>query len=89
MGLITKVKETFGISDPTKIGCRAIVNKKTGKTCDGSSWGRGHVDGHEVKYCQDHAPSDAASAHMGGTPVLRTDPVLFYIPENDTTIEVK
>lgn len=89
MSLIESIKETIGLSDSTEIGCRAVVDEESGDLCDGPSWGRGFVDGHEIKYCMEHAPSDAASAHAGGTPVSRSDAVVFYIPEDETTIEVE
>lgn len=88
--LLAKVKQVLGRGDDENaIGCRAIVDEESGALCDGDSWGRGCVDGHEVKYCESHAPGDAASAAMGGVSVSRIEPVQFYIPESDEVIEVR
>lgn len=87
--LLDEVKRVMGREeDENAIGCRAIVSDGGDEVCGVDPWGRGCVDGHEVKYCEDHAPSDAASAAMGAS-VLRTEDIEFYVPEDDTVVEVR
>lgn len=84
--LVERVKSSLGFgTDEFNIGCRAIIDEKTGEVCGNDVWGRGSVDGHEVKYCKEdnHVPSGATP--WGG----RVKPLLFYIPEDDVTVEVE
>lgn len=72
------------MSDDENSGCQAVIDESTTELCGTTVWGRGTIDGYEIGYCDSHAPSGAVGMACSG----RTHPVVFYVPEADTTIEV-
>ena len=84
--LLDRIRSSLGLVDKNDIGCRAVIDEESGEVCGNAVWGRGCVDGYEVKYCRkdNHVPSNA-TPWSGGL----VDPLTFYIPEDDELIEVK
>lgn len=84
MNISNWVKSKFNIGDKED-RCRAVIDEDTGEICGNRAWGRGCSDGYEIKYCKEdnHVPSDATP--WGG----RMEPLKFYIPEDDTIVEIK
>lgn len=78
MPLLNKIKSIFGSDQES---CQAI-RKDSGKQCKNKVYGRGCTQGHNIKFCSRHIPSE--SIPFGG----RVSSVKFYIPEDDVTIEV-
>lgn len=76
--MLEKIRERFrGASDEID-GCRAVVDEEVGALCGADEVGR---DGSgQIRYCQDHIPSDAI-------PYGRVGTVMFYIPETDEFME--
>lgn len=79
--LLEKVTAAFSRDTGTD-ECRAIVTDD-GDLCSNKMWGHGFVNGYEVKYCREHAPSEVTPG------LLRTDPIEFYIQDEDVEITVK
>lgn len=69
--------------DEYPIGCRAIVGDDEEDVCGSDLRGRGCVNGHEVRYCEDHIPGGAAPG------LVRVDPIQFYVPEDEAVVEAR
>lgn len=85
MNALTHIARFFGFSQSDdELGCQAVVGTEPDELCSGPAWGRGTTQNQTIHYCQSHAPSAAVGMACSG----RVNPVTFYIPEIDDTIEV-
>jgi len=83
--IIESILSVCSLSNSETVGCQVITDSEEKSICGNTPAGHLYREGVEIQYCEsaNHIPSEATPWNSG-----RIEPLTFYLPEEDRTVEV-